>query len=91
MRESAFLSGTRVHEHEGTTITYLGLGTSATDSINPDVLRLDVTALVKRHVLHELSTRRASQYVWFLSGSKAIAEIQSIKNQTHILRVGDDS
>ena len=29
--------------------------------------------------------------LYFLAGSEAIAEIQSIKNQTHILRVGDDS
>jgi len=29
--------------------------------------------------------------MYFLSGSKAIVEIQSIENQTHILRVGDDS
>jgi hypothetical protein len=71
--------------------SYLGLGASTTDGVNPDVLSLDATALVQGHVLHELSTPHASQYVYFLSGSTAIVEIQSIKNQTHILRVGDDS
>jgi hypothetical protein len=35
--------------------SYLGLGASATDGVNPDVLSLDVTALVQGHVLHELS------------------------------------
>lgn len=33
---------------------YLGLGTAATDGINPDVLSLDMAALVQRHVLHKL-------------------------------------
>ena len=70
---------------------YLGLRTSATVGIDPDVLSLNMTALVQGHVLHELSTPMASQYEYFLSGSVAIAEIQCIKNQTHILRVGDDS
>lgn len=35
---------------------YLCLGASAAHSVNPDVLSLDATALVKGHVLHELST-----------------------------------
>lgn len=33
---------------------YLGLGTATTSGINPDVLGLDMAALVKRHVLQEL-------------------------------------
>lgn len=69
--------------------SHLGLGTSAADGINPNVLSLDGTTLVQGHVLHELSTPCKS--VCFLSGSTAIVEIQNIKNQTHILRVGDDS
>jgi hypothetical protein len=71
--------------------TYLGLGTSTTNGINPDVLSLDGTTLVKRHVLHELNTPWEVSIEHFLSGLIAIVEIQSNKNQTHILRVGDDS
>jgi hypothetical protein len=70
---------------------YLGLGASATAGINPYVLSLDATALVEGHVLQELFDPMASQYMYFLSGSTAIVEIQCIENQTHILRVGDDS
>lgn len=71
-------------------MAYLGLGTSATNGINPDVLSLNLTTLVKGHVLHELSTP-GQVSIYFLSGSMAIVEISSIKDQTHILRVGDDS
>jgi hypothetical protein len=70
---------------------YLGLGASATAGINPDVLGHHTTALVERHVLQELFDPMGSQYMYFLSGSTAIVEIQCIENQTHILRVGDDS
>lgn len=78
----------RLHEQ---ILAYLGLGTSAAIGINPDVLSLDGTTLVKRHVLHELNTPWEVSIEHFLSGLIAIVEIQSNKNQTHILRVGDDS
>jgi hypothetical protein len=39
---------------------YLGLGATPTNGVNPDILGQDVTALVQRHVLHELSS---SQYM----------------------------
>lgn len=42
---------------------YLGLGASATAGINPDVLSLNATALVKGHVLHELFDPMGSQYI----------------------------
>lgn len=71
--------------------SYLGLGASATNSVNPDVLSLDATALVKGHVLHELSTGKASQYEYPSLASRAIVKIQCSEDRTYILRVGDDS
>lgn len=70
----------RSHEAEAMN-AYLCLGASAAHSVNPDVLSLDATALVEGHVLHELSTRKASQYESFLSGSRPFVEIQSSKGQ----------
>lgn len=44
------------------TQSYLGLRTSATVGINPNVLSLDTTTLVQGHVLHELFDPKGSQY-----------------------------
>lgn len=73
------------------TNAYLGLGASAANRVNPDVLGLDATALVEGHVLHELSTRKASQYESFLSGFQGHCGNPMQQRSTHILRVGDDS
>lgn len=72
---------------------YLGLGTSATAGINPNVLGHHTTTLVEGHVLHELFDPKGSQYVYFLSGSKAIVEIQAsrIKRTFSVLEMTVDS
>lgn len=53
-------SSDNVQATSGGVQAYLCLGASAAVGVNPDVLGLDLTTLVERHVLHELSTGQVS-------------------------------
>ena len=70
--------------------TYLGLAAAATVGVNPDVLRLNLTALVKVHVFHELLPKAFSQYGKSFDRHAISFEMTyGYSRGTHILRVGD--